>query len=150
MSDASGAIPDLLAVGISVGGMSPANQLIYEALGGFMRMVIRERGVYPNEGLRINIVFHLPGPMFQPDYKGVHATRLDRKNQHLLVVAAVPSTLRVDEVSKYFADVLRHAREEAARYLARRKVTIRIDTVSGLIDHLLNQLEAVERGPSRC
>jgi len=145
VSDATGAVPHLLSVGISSGGTSPANQLIHEALGGFIRMVIRERGVYPNEGLRINIVFHLPGPVFQPDYEGVHATRLDRKNQHLLVVAAVPSTLRVDEVSKYFWDVLRHAREEAARYLAKRKVTIPIDSVSGLIDHLLNEIEAATR-----
>lgn len=107
-----------------------------------MRMVIRERAVFPNEGLRINIAFHLPGPMFQPDYEGVHATRLDRKTQHLLVVAAVPSTLAFEEVSRYFADVLRQARAEAGRYLAKRKVAIPTDRVSALIDHLLSEMEA--------
>src|SRR5438132_14298958 len=106
--------PDLLAIGVSRGGPSPANELVNEALMGYLRMVMREQAVFPNEGLRINIVFHVPGPIFQPDYKGVHATKLDRKNSRVLVAAAVPSTLQFDEVSGYFADVLRQARQKAS------------------------------------
>jgi hypothetical protein len=136
-----GAVPELLSVGISTGGMSPANQLVDEALAGLMRLVIRERSMFPNEGLKINIVFHVPGPISQPDYHGVHATRLDRKKQHLLVVAAVQPDLRFDEVSKYFADTLRHARQEAIDYMAKSGVSIPTGAVSGLIDHLLNEIE---------
>jgi len=142
MSQSGAEVADLLAVGITRGGPSLANELVNEALMGYMRMVIRELSAFPNEGLRINIVFHVPGPIFQPDYEGVHATKLDRKNDRVLVVAAVPSTLRFDEVSGYFADVLRQSRDEAARYLAKRKLTIPTERVSGLIDHLLNQIES--------
>src|ERR1700674_2102187 len=115
MAESGAGVRDLLAIGVVSGGPSPANELVTEALMGYGRMVMRERTALPNEGLQINIVFHVPGPIFQPDYEGVHATKLDRKNDRVLVVAAVPSTLRFDEVSGYFADVLRQSRDEAAR-----------------------------------
>ena len=142
MDEYSAKVPDLLAIGISTGGMSPANQLVEEALAGFMRMVIKERAAFPNEGMRINVVFHVPGPISQPDYEGVHATKLDRKNNRVLIVAAVPDTLKFDEVSGYFADVLREARQKAIEYADKRKVAASADRVSGLIDHLLNQISA--------
>jgi hypothetical protein len=138
-------VPDLLAIGLSTGGISPANQLVDEALAGYMRMVMRERSAFPNEGLRLNVVFHVPGPISQPDYEGVHATKLDRKNDRVLVVAAVPPTLKFDEVSSYFANVLREARQNAIDYARKRKVVASADRVSGLIDHLLNQIEATAR-----
>jgi len=137
--------PDLLAIGISTGGQSPTNQLVDEALASYMRMVMRERGLFPNQGLRINIVLHVPGPISLPDYEGIHATKLDKKNDRVLVVAAVPGTLKFDEVSRYFAGVLREARKKAIDYAAKRKVPASADGVSGLIDHLLNQIEATAR-----
>lgn len=137
--------PDLLAIGMNTGGLSPANQLVDEALASYMRMVMKERGLFPNEGLRINIVFHVPGPISQPDYEGIHATKFDKKNDRVLIVAAVPATLKFDEVSSYFADVLREARQMAIDYAGKRKVTASADRVSGLIDHLLNQISAATR-----
>jgi hypothetical protein len=106
---------------------------------------MKERAAFPNEGMRLNIVFHVPGPISQPDYEGVHATKFDKKNNRVLVVAAVPATLRFDEVSRYFAGVLRQARDVMTSYLAKRKVTIPTDRLNGLIDHLLNQIEAATK-----
>jgi hypothetical protein len=134
-------LPDLLAIGIGRGGPSPASELVYEALMGYMRMVIKERATFPNEGLRLNIVFHVPGPIFQPDYEGVHATKFDRKGDRVLVVAAVPADLKFDEVPRYFVDVLRQARDEATRYLAKRKVKIAADRLYNLIDHLMSRIQ---------
>jgi hypothetical protein len=142
MAESGAGVRDLLAIGVVRGGPSPANELVNEALMGYLRMVMRERTAFPNEGLRINIVFHIPGPIFQPDYKGVHATKLDRKNDRVVVVAAVPSNLKFDEVSGYFANVLREARQNAIDYARKRKLMAPADRVSGLIDHLLNQIEA--------
>jgi hypothetical protein len=141
MSDGDHGLPALLAIGISQGGSSPANELVYEALMGYMRMVIKERAAFPNEGMRLNIVFHVPGPIFQPDYQGVHATKFDRKSARLLVVAAVPPDLKFDEVSRYFADVLRQSRDQATGYLAKRKVKIAADRLYGLLDHLMNRIQ---------
>ena len=145
MAESGAGRPDLLAIGVSRGGPSPANELVNEALMGYLRMVMREQAVFPNEGLRINIVFHVPGPIFQPDYKGVHATKLDRKNSRVLVVAAVPSNLKFDEVSGYFANVLREARQNAIDYARKRKIAASADRLSGMIDHLLNQIVATDR-----
>lgn len=142
MAESGAGVRDLLAIGVVTGGPSPANELVKEALMGYLRMVMRERTAFPNEGLRINLVFHVPGPIFQPDYEGVHATKLDRKNERVLVVAAAPSTLQFDEVSSYFANVLREARQNAIEYARKRKLAASADKVSGLIDHLLNQIEA--------
>ena len=142
MGEVDSGLPNLLAIGVSRGGPSPANDLVNEALMGYMRMVIKERGAFPNEGLRLNIVFHVPGPIFQPDYHGVHATRLDRKGDRVLVVAAVPPDLKFDEVSGYFVDVLRQARDEATHFLANRKVAIAADRLYGLIDHLISRIQA--------
>ncbi len=122
MAEGEAKKPDLLAIGISTGGQSPTNQLVDEALASYMRMVMMERGLFPNEGLRINIVFHVPGPIPQPDYAGIRATKLDRKNNRVLIVAAVPGTLKFDEVSRYFADVLREARQKAADDAVKRTV----------------------------
>jgi hypothetical protein len=145
MAESKEKMPDLLAIGVSRGGSSTANDLVNEALMGYVRLVIRERAAFPNDGLRINVVFHVPGPLFQPDYEGIHATKLDRKNDRVLIVAAVPATLKFDEVSSYFADVLREARHKAIDYAAKRKVAASADRVSGLIDHLLNHIEATTR-----
>ena len=107
-----------------------------------MRLVIRKPVAYPTEGLRMNIVFHVPGPMFKPDYEGVHATRFDKRSQHVLVVAAVPTHLVIDEVAGYVCSVLREARQSALEYLRERNVQVDSTQVSDLIDHLLVQLEA--------
>ena len=142
MAESNTEPPELLSIGVVRGGPSPGNQLVNEALMGYLRMVMREARAFPNEGLRINVVFHIPGPIFQPDYEGVHATKLERKSNSILVTAAVPTTLKFDDVSRYFADVLREARQKALEYAAKRKVGASADRVSGLIDHLLNQISA--------
>ena len=142
MSEVDSGPPNLLAIGISRGGPSPTNELVNEALMGYMRLVIKERAAFQNEGLRLNIVFHVPGPIFQPDYQGVHVTRFDRKSDRVLVVAAVPPDLKFDEVSGYFVDVLRQARDEATHFLANRKVAIAADRLYGLIDHLISRIQA--------
>jgi hypothetical protein len=67
---------------------------------------------------------------------------LDRKNLHVLVVAAVPPDLRFDEVSEYLAGVLRVARQDAIDYAAKKRVAVSADRVSGLIDHLVNGISA--------
>jgi hypothetical protein len=134
--------PELLSNGINSGGMSPRNHLIHDALGDFQMLVVRERARFTNEGLRVNIVFDVPGPMFQPDYEGVLATRLDRKNDHLLVLAAVPPDLASEQVSRYVTGVLRSAVDAAREYLLKRKVPLKLENLEALVHHLVGELGA--------
>ena len=108
----------------------------------FARVVIRERVAFVNEGLRLNIVFSLPGPMIQPDYEGVHAQRLRRQDGHLLVVAAVPGELKADQVPAYAAGVLKAALQEARQWMAKRRILYDLTSLQALIDDLVETLQA--------
>ena len=132
--------PALLSIGLKSGGTTPRNREVEDALGEFQRKVIRERQRYENEGLRINIIFMIPGRFFSPDFEGVRATRLDRRNQHLLIAAAVPRDLRQD-VNAYLAGVLRTALNESTAYLHRKKLSVDTNRVTQLITDLLTELE---------
>jgi hypothetical protein len=137
--------PDLLAIGIStwwtvadepVGGRGASELHVDGDEGARTLPQSRSADQYRSPRAR---------PISLPDYEGIHATKLDKKNDRVLVVAAVPGTLKFDEVSRYFAGVLREARKKAIDYAAKRKVPASADRVSGLIDHLLNQIEATAR-----
>ena len=132
--------PHLLSIGINSGGVSPANHLVHEALGSFQRLVIRSREAFRNAGLRVNIVFATPGPLFKPDFQGVHATRIRRDANEILVVAAVPEDLTYDDVSSFIADVLRQAIAEARTYLRKRKVSVSTSELEAFINHLPGDL----------
>jgi hypothetical protein len=129
--------PDLLSLGVIVGGLTPKNELLDEAFGALIRWVRDHRDRYPNEGLRINIVFQLPGPISRPDFVGVYPARYARKTNHLLVNAAVPDTLQLDEVREFFVQALRETRGAANDYLQKRKINVDASHVMAFIDDLV-------------
>lgn len=45
---------------------------------------MQRRTEYPNEGLRINVVFQIPGRLRQRDFEGVFPARYARKTNNLL------------------------------------------------------------------
>src|SRR5579864_5905413 len=96
----------LLSFGFAVGGRSASNELVIESLTAIGRRVAELRDHHPNSGLKINIVFQVPGPISKPDYEGVHVRKFDRKRELLLVHAAVPVSLGFDDASEFVADVL--------------------------------------------
>jgi hypothetical protein len=135
--------PAALSIGIKVGGLSAANRPTRERLAAFQRAVIRERAAFGNDGLRLNLVFNIPGPMFQPDFDGVAVSRYDHKNQHLLVHAAVPDAPS-GNVDGYLRAVLLLVRGEAHDYAARRKVRDSLDDVDAVIDHMIALLDEAQ------
>jgi hypothetical protein len=129
--------PELLSLGIIGGGMTPQNELIIEALQALMRAVRDRRGQYPNGGLRINIVFHVPGRFTKPDFQGVFPARYARKTSHMLVNAAVPESLQLDGLRKYFTDALSETKIAAAEYLRKRRIQVDTTNVMAFIDDLV-------------
>ena len=106
------------------------------------KRVVELRKGYPQQGLMINVIFHVPGPIHQPDYEGVHARRLDRKSGELLVHAAVPPTLRFDGVPNYVAEVLSQVRQEARDYLKERRINLSTAAVDSLIGTVIEELRS--------
>lgn len=58
---------------------------------------MQRRTEYPNEGLRINVVFQIPGRLRQRDFEGVFPARYARKTNNLLVNAAVPASITFEQ-----------------------------------------------------
>ena len=112
--------PELLSLGLVVGGRTPSNELIREAFMALMRGVRERSEHYVNQGLRINLVFKVPGPLSRPDFAGVFPARYARKTSHLLVNAAVPESLQADQVRTFFVQALRDTKQVAAEYLRQR------------------------------
>ena len=63
--------PALLSLGVMSGGMTKATEDVNEAFMVQMRRVRDARLAYPNHGLHINVVFHIPGHLHSPDFEGV-------------------------------------------------------------------------------
>ena len=104
-----------------------------------MRWVRDNRGRYSNEGLRINIVFQVPGPISQPHFEGVFPARYARKTNHLLMNAAVPASLAPDQVREYFVQALKETKAAAMDYLKKRKVNVDTANVMAFIDELMSE-----------
>ena len=134
--------PQLLSIGIVMGGPTPSSQLIQEAVGSARKHAMATRNAYPNRGLRINVVFQVPGPMFKPDHAGVFASRFVRKTNHLLVNVAVPEQLTFDQVPDFFRQTLRAVKDEARDYLRKRKLHVEDGPVMALIDELSGDRQA--------
>lgn len=146
MVEADPVSPYLLSFGIVVGGVSPSSLAVDEALSSVARNVAALRTRFPNEGLKINIVFHVPGPLSQPDYSGVHVRRVNAKTQHMLVHAAVPDSLSSDDITQYVTRVLLETKNQARAYLQKRRPKISMNQVDSLINVLLRQLHAPDLG----
>jgi hypothetical protein len=138
--------PELLSLGIIGGGMTPRTELVVESLLAVMRAVHNRLAKYPDDGLRINIVLHIPGPISKPDFEGVFPARYARKTSHMLVNAAVPESLQVDEVREFFVQVLSGTKVAAAEYLRRRKIRVDTTNVMAMIDDLVAEGNATD-GP---
>lgn len=129
--------PELLSLGLVSGGVTPSNELVREALMVLMRAVRDRRSQYENTGLRINIVFKLPGRFLSPDFEGVFAARYVRKTTHLLVNAAVPATLTIDQVRDFFCQTFLETKSAALTYLAKRSISVDTTHVMAMIDDLV-------------
>jgi hypothetical protein len=136
--------PELLSLGLIGGGPAPGNELLSEAFMALMRWVRDNRGRYPNTGLRINIVFQIPGPFLSPDFEGVFPARYARKTNHLLVNAAVPKGLALDQVREFFVQALTEVRTTTLEYLQRRKIEVDTTHVMAFINDLVSERDRHE------
>ena len=135
-------VPNLFSVGINSGGLSPQNREIHETLALFQQEVIRERKQFLNDGLRVNLVFDIPGPIFQPDCEGLVAARFDRKARHLLITAAVPADLTASGVNRYLVQVLSGVVEQARAVVLERRLALAATNLELLVGRLVKARQA--------
>src|SRR5690348_8531542 len=84
----------------------------------------------------INLVFQVPGPFFKPDHNGVFAARYVKMTHRMLINVAVPADLTFEDVPDFFRRTMRAARDEAARYLAAKRINVDSSSLSRLTEEL--------------
>jgi len=88
---------------------------------------LRGQGRELSEQGSLDLVFHFPGTVFQPDFAGVRTAKFSRKRQLLMVQVAVPpAVIQVGEHG-FFFDSMKTAVELADPVFARASIPFRAD-----------------------
>ena len=120
-----------LSVGAVLEGYDPESNAWRQAIVdvGKRVMAAREGVAGP---LRLNVVFHVPGPGKPNDYVGVRTGRFDKKSSHLMVQAAVPEGAVEDRVRTVIG-LLEEAVDAAEVWARQRKVSDHLGEIRGVL-----------------
>jgi len=116
------ALPDhesrILWVSSVQGGASTSNRGWNTAITDLMKRSRLRQESRPTSPLRLNVVFHVPGPIARPDYEGVRTGSFSRKRLLLTVQVALPEQAPNDAYAfllKMLGEALTAAEEWAIR-----------------------------------
>jgi hypothetical protein len=92
-----------------------------------------------DSGTSLDIVFHVPGSAFTPEFEGVRTGRLSRKEGILQVQIAVPSSVvhkPANEIREFAFGGLRHAIQLASNKLAKARVPFNEKVLTDLVERM--------------
>ncbi|MBG0564028.1 hypothetical protein [Actinoplanes aureus] len=113
-----------LFVGSVIGGSSPDNRASRAAVSALAREVGRLPWEFVSEETGVDVAFHIPGPLLQPDYAGIRTGSVSRKQRLIAVQIAVPADITSksdEETLRLLAEYLVSGVEIARDAVARRK-----------------------------
>jgi hypothetical protein len=112
-------VAHVLSIGSMVGGATPQNKAWRDAIKQLTAEVVAARqGV--EAPLNVNVVFHVPGNILQPDFSGLRTGRFSRQNALLMVQVAVPMEPPEDPL-EYLRAAALEAIAEAGRWAETRR-----------------------------
>lgn len=126
--------PEVLSIGSIVGGVAAASRAWNESISRLATRVAEAR-VGVESPLNLNVVFHVPGEVVQPDGEYVRTGRFDRRTRHLMVQVTVPEALPED-VDTFLLERLSEAVAEAEAWAKRRGVADELRSVRELVHEL--------------
>jgi hypothetical protein len=100
----------MLSVGAIIGG--PETDFFDTVLREFMQHCERERE-WEEADVTVNIVYHLPGSIWQPDYIGVRGGKLSKSEMKLMVQISVEKEWIAERDRTVVADFIFDAADEA-------------------------------------
>jgi hypothetical protein len=110
-----------LSVGAVLEGYDTESEAWRQAIADVgQRIMVAREGV--GGPLRLNVVFHVPGPGTPNDFVGVRTGRFDKKASRLIVQAAVPEG-PIEDRSKVVVALLEHAIDAAEEWASKQKVS---------------------------
>jgi hypothetical protein len=135
--------PKPLYVSMIIGGSSRENASAIAAVNAVGRLSDELSERVEPEGLKVDLTFHVPGPIVSPDYEGVRTGRYVPAKELLVVQAAVPVPLNRERAQAFMADVLRRTAELATGYVERRKLGLSTAAVEKMITEMLEELHSL-------
>lgn len=122
-----------LSLGTLYGG--PFGAVPWESSIGEMHERVVEARAGVTSPLNLNVVFHVPGEIWAPEFEGMRTGSYSTKDAHLMIQVALPSE-EPDEPLRYLRTCLVEAVEEARRWAQRRKMDLDL----GALERLVSQL----------
>lgn len=123
---------DVLSIGSVLGG--PSARAWRESITDLTRRVAEaRRGVV--SPLNLNVVFHVPGDVLQPEGEYVRTGRYDARSRLLVVQATVPQAVP-DDPAKFLRVRLREAVEVAEAWAKGRQLADDLAALRNLVDGL--------------
>jgi hypothetical protein len=127
MSEVDDEPAKLLSIGTVIGGATAANRGWREPIRDLSSRVSRAR-----DGLcaplNLNVVFHIPGHILQPEFKGVRTGSYSRARSLLMVQVTLPEQ-PPDEPLDHLTHAVLLAIDEAGHWAERRRVAIDLSTL---------------------
>ena len=123
-----------LSIGAVIGGSTPQNARWERGIISLTRRVNAARGDVTTP-LNVNVVFHVPGDIIQPDYVGVRTGSFRQRDSLLMVQVAVPAEEPPD-VDGALLSFVADAIAEAEHWGRRRRMATDLQPLRALISRL--------------
>lgn len=135
-------ITEVAGLSMHVGGDSPRNEEVVEAIRRLGTILDEACFRLPVEGLVVELKFFVPGPISSPDFEGIQRGPFFRSLDALAILIAVPLNLKIDEYPDYFVDVLSKALDLAKQFAkTRRKRPLTTEPLELAVERAIEQLQ---------
>ena len=124
--------PPVLSLGTVYGGTLEVDGLWRPVIQRLRRQVMAAReGV--TSALCVNVVYHVTGHIWAPDFEGVRTGSFSRMKMHLIVQAALP-TEPIQDRRTVLLCLLRDAVVEAEEFARQRKIADGLPEIRGIVE----------------
>lgn len=124
-------------------GVSALDEIRNAALG------LRDQGRSLGDQGSLDLVFHFPGTIFQPEFSGIRTAKFSRKQKMLMIQIAVPPRIIHVAEHRFFLDSLRAAVGLAAPVFARAGIPFRADDYLAFIQDVELLTDSVDHGTTQ-
>jgi hypothetical protein len=121
-----------LSLGLIADGSSPMNRAWRQAIRD-LHLRLHASKDSSDTLLKLNVVFHVPGNVFKPEFVGVRTGRYSKREAMLMVQVAVPEEEPLDPAHDV-KNAVSAAIDEAARWAGKRKVPIDVSELRGILE----------------
>jgi hypothetical protein len=137
----------VLSLGVVLGGRTSANAAWEAPLQVLMQEIERDR-IGVESAISVNIVFHIPGRLLQPDFQGVRTGTFSRTKQLLMVQVALDESPPRD-VEKYLALKIFEALDAAESWAIMKRFATNLSSLKSIATKLQSPFPERRRGDER-